>query len=131
VICDCVLLLHSLSVAVYRLRCILLLESYQGSHSSFTPLICRMPLTPRIIPCELGGYDISTGSPSFKYFAISDLLLPLILFIFQITISLWQLYGKTKFDISLEIYIWFWSFELCAYNGTKIVEIGEELRKLS
>jgi hypothetical protein len=34
--------------------------------------------------CEPGGYDISTGSPYFKYSAISDLLLLLILFIFQL-----------------------------------------------
>jgi hypothetical protein len=81
--------------------------------------------------CEPGGYDVSTGSPSFKYFAISDLLLLLILFAFQITISLWQLYGKTKFNISFEIYIWFWSFELCTSNGAKIMRIGEEMRKLS
>jgi hypothetical protein len=53
------------------------------------------------------------------------------LFIFQITISLWQLYGKTKFDISVEIYIRFWSFGLCASNGAKIVKIGDEMRKLS
>jgi hypothetical protein len=61
----------------------------------------------RLEDCEPGGYDVSTGSPSFEYFAISDLLLLLILFAFQITIPLWQLYGKVKFDISFEVYIWF------------------------
>jgi hypothetical protein len=78
-----------------------------------------------------GAVPAHTGSPYFKYFAIPDLLLSLILFTFQILISLWQLYGKTKFDISFEIYIWFWSFELCASNGAKSMEIGEEKRKLS
>jgi hypothetical protein len=81
--------------------------------------------------CEPGGYGVSTGSPYFKCFAISDLLLSLILFTFRILISLWQLYGKTKFDISFEIYIWFWSFSLYASNGTKIRKIGEEMGKLS
>jgi hypothetical protein len=35
--------------------------------------------------CELGGYDISTGSPYFKYFAISDLLFSIMINIIYIS----------------------------------------------
>jgi hypothetical protein len=52
--------------------------------------------------CEPGGYDVSTGSPYFKYFANSDLLLLLISFIFQLLFPCGNYTGEQNLIFSLE-----------------------------
>jgi hypothetical protein len=52
--------------------------------------------------CEPGGYDVSTGSPYFKYFAISNLLLSLILFLFKLLFPSGNYIGKESWIFSLK-----------------------------